>query len=82
MSAKGKSVSRSQPSPSSEIDFYEILVQALSAKKGLILNTNGPDILLRKLRAMISANEEFKSLRAIPSRTNPESQVWVLNKGE
>lgn len=55
-----------------------MLTEALSASVGIRVETNSPEVLLRRLRLLAAAHPEFSSLSLCLSRFRPECEVWIF----
>lgn len=66
-------------------NLVELLYRALDAEVGIAVRTS--DVALLRNRLYLcrrqAQNPDFEALTFSPSRTNPESELWILrnNKG-
>lgn len=62
--------------------FVELLYRALDAPIGIAVRTSNPELARQKFyQARRDArNPQFEELSIVPSRTQPESELWILQK--
>jgi hypothetical protein len=66
------------------IDLVEALYRAVHSKHGIIVQCSEPEKLRQKLYAKRKEldDESLKKLRFATSRTNPESELLIVNTGD
>lgn len=62
-----------------ELDHYlTILYSALRSRLGIAVATTNPQESLRDFARAKALDAELSPLRIVPSRTNPNGEVWIL----
>lgn len=63
-------------------NYVEFLYRALEAKIGIVILTSDVKLFQNKLYAARrqSQNPEFEALTFAPSRSSPETELWIVKK--
>ena len=56
------------------------LYQALNSERGIVLSCNEPEKLKQKLAVERKKDPELSRISINTSRTQPESEVWLIKK--
>lgn len=62
----------------------ELLYRALESSLGIVVSTDDPELLRKKLYALRkeAQNPDFDNLVFKPSVSKPESELWIINQGK
>lgn len=61
-------------------NLISYLYEALASDFGLVLETEDPERLRQKFYALRKGDPDLESLSFVISRTNPESQLWIVKR--
>ena len=63
-----------------KLPLIDLLYQALNSEKGICVETDDPNRLRQKLYAERKKDEALACLSFVTSRTQPDSQLWIVKK--
>lgn len=63
-----------------DLPLIHYLYQALNSEKGIVLETDNPERLRQKLYTERKKDESLSCISINISRTQPESQLWLIKK--
>lgn len=63
-----------------DLPLSSYLYQALNSESGIVLETSDPERLRQKLYAERKKDPDLSRISINISRTQPESQIWLIKK--
>jgi len=63
-----------------ELPLINFLYQALNSESGVVVSTTDPERLRQKLYAERKKDPDLSCISINISRTQPESQLWLIKK--